>query len=71
MTDNPFTNAHAARFEDGTWHIRSSHWVIPAKDEASARRMVELLAGAYRCGQRDKASEIRAALGFPKIQDDW
>ena len=71
MTDNPFTNAHAHQDDDGAWCVKSSHWIIPAKDEASAHRMVELLASAYWCGQRDKANEIRAALGFPEIQDDW
>lgn len=61
--NNPYTNCSAVEGEHG-WCVLSRYWKVGAASEADARRLVEVINGAYRAGQSDKAGEICAALGL-------
>jgi hypothetical protein len=62
---NPFLGCEAYVSEHGTgWGVRSKYFNIPAKNEAVANRIAELIRMAYIAGREDAQDEMKKALGI-------
>lgn len=62
---HPFLDCEAYVSEHGTgWGVRSKYFNVPAKNEAVAKRIAELIQLSYKTGREDLQSEIKQALGI-------
>lgn len=63
---NPFAECKAMGSEHGTgWSVVSKYWNIPCTNEGTAKRIAEIIQGAYKSGREDVASELREILNVP------
>jgi hypothetical protein len=62
MVNNPFENCRPEQNGKGQWGVSSDFWFVPCADEKSARRMFEIVQGAYSAGVEDMRGRFNALL---------
>ena len=60
-SSNPFTDCRV-EFWSGKWFVSSDFWTVPCVSEAAAKRLCEIIQGAYRAGENDLRSQLNALL---------
>jgi hypothetical protein len=65
-SSNPFTDCHVvseiALGRSDKWFVSSDFWTVPCVSETSAKRLCEIIQGAYRAGEYDLRSQLNALL---------
>ena len=62
MQTNPFTNCRAEINAQDQWCVSSDFWVVPCANEKAAKRMCEIIQGAYWAGASDLRGKFNALL---------
>ena len=60
---NPALHCRVEKSFDGEWCIGSDYWQVPCVDEKAARRLREIIQGAYDAGERDLRGKFNNLLG--------
>jgi hypothetical protein len=60
-SSNPFTDCRV-EFGSDKWFVSSDFWTVPCVSETSAKRLCEIIQGAYRAGEYDLRSQLNALL---------
>jgi hypothetical protein len=65
-SSNPFTDCRVvsdiALGRSDKWFVSSVFWTVPCVSEAAAKRLCEIIQGAYRAGENDLRSQLNALL---------
>jgi hypothetical protein len=62
---NPFLDCEAYESANRTgWWVGSKYFCVPAKNEAVAKRIAELIQLSYSAGREDLQAELKQVLGI-------